>query len=89
MWRGYENALVRYGQFICLEWISRGYNDTCYQKISDHFNVSKHTQDPRWVGREDIHVSHKSNLIRKMPEHYKPFWPEIPDNIEYVWPTNN
>jgi hypothetical protein len=87
MWRGYENALVRYGQFICLEWTSRGYKDTCYQKISEHFDNSKTCVEPSWIGREDIHLSHKSRLIQKFPDHYKPLWPEAPDNLEYVWPV--
>lgn len=89
MWRGYENALVRYGQFVCVEWMERGYNDTCYEKISKYFDERKPAFDPPWIGREDIHLSHKSRLIQKFPEYYKPQWPDAPDNLEYVWPTNN
>lgn len=94
MWRGYEDALVYYGLCICEEWISRGYKDTCFGKIGAYFSRTGTGNDspipmPKWIGREDVHLSHKSNLIKKFPEHYKPFWPEIPDNIEYVWPTNN
>jgi hypothetical protein len=88
MWRGYENALVRYGQFICIEWTNRGYKDTCYQKISAFYDNSKTTAEPEWIGREDIHLSHKSRLIQKFPEHYKPIWPDVPDNLEYVWPVS-
>lgn len=88
MWRGYENALVRYGQFICLEWTSRGYKDTCYAKISAFYDTSKRPDDPAWIGREDVHLSHKSNLIKKFPDHYKQHWPDMPDDIPYVWPTN-
>jgi hypothetical protein len=32
--------------------------------------------------------SHRSNLVRKMPERYRHFWPTIPDNLPYVWPHN-
>ena len=73
MWRGYENALVMYGQAICNEWLSRGYKDTCFGKITAHYNGNLNSELPSWVGREDIHLSHKSNLIRKYPEYYKPF----------------
>jgi len=88
MWRGYENALVMYGQAICNEWLSRGYKDTCFGKITAHYNSNLNSELPSWVGREDIHLSHKSNLIRKYPEYYKPFWPDVPDNLEYIWVKN-
>ena len=88
MWRGYENALVMYGQAICNEWLSRGYKDTCFGKITAHYNGNLNSKLPSWVGREDIHLSHKSNLIRKYPEYYKPFWPDVPDNLEYIWVKN-
>ena len=88
MWRGYENALVMYGQAICNEWVSRGYKDTCFGKITAHYNGNLNSELPSWVGREDIHLSHKSNLIRKYPEYYKPFWPDVPDNLEYIWVKN-
>lgn len=88
MWRGYENALVMYGQAICTEWLSRGYKDTCFGKITAHYNGNLNSELPSWVGREDIHLSHKSNLIRKYPEYYKPFWPDVPDNLEYIWVKN-
>lgn len=87
MWRGYEQALVEYGLVICNEWTSRGYKDTCYDKIHAFFNESVPLTLPPWVGREDIHLSHKSRLIQKYPEHYRPLWPDIPDNLEYVWPV--
>ena len=35
MWRGYEVGLVNYGVAICAEWITRGYKDTCLEKIED------------------------------------------------------
>jgi hypothetical protein len=87
MWRGYENCLASYGQVICTEWVSRGYKDTCFEKISAYLDSSKPVEFPSWVGREDIHQSHKSRLIQKFPDHYKPIWPDVPDNLEYVWPV--
>jgi hypothetical protein len=33
MWEGYEDALAFYGVVVCEEWISRGYADTCREKI--------------------------------------------------------
>jgi hypothetical protein len=87
MWRGHEQALVVYGLAICSEWISRGYKDTCYDKINAFNTNAPSPTMPSWLGREDIHLSHKSRLIQKYPEHYRPLWPDAPDNLEYTWPV--
>jgi hypothetical protein len=92
MWRGHEYWLFKYGQTICLEWKSRGYKDTCLRKMSDI--VAEHPSlftlgscPPTWIGDGDLHRSHRSNLVRKMPDHYRRFWPTVPDDLEYVWPV--
>ena len=36
MWRGYVPALASYGVTICNEWLSRGYRDTCRDKIAQY-----------------------------------------------------
>jgi hypothetical protein len=86
MWRGHEWYLYLYQNAICNEWTSRGYKDTCLDKTliamaGQPIGIKK----PEWLGREDIHQSHRSNLTRKMPEWYSEFWEE-PDDIPYVWP---
>ena len=88
MWRGHENALALYGMVVCEVWLERGYKDTCWGKINAYYDKSKPTTMPSWFGMTDLHTSHKSNLIRKNPDHYKQLWPDIPDNIPYVWSTN-
>ena len=88
MWRGHENALALYGMVVCEVWLERGYKDTCWNKINAFYDASKPIVIPKWVGNEQFHLSHKSNLIRKNPDHYKQLWPDIPDNIPYVWSTN-
>jgi len=40
---------------------------------------------PVWIGDEELHASHRSNLLRKDPEHYGQFEWEEPDDLEYVW----
>ena len=89
MWRGHELELVCYGVSICDEWITRGYKDTCREKISAFYdNPSFGYEMPDWVGNEDLHRSHRSNLLRKMPEFYgKMFEADLPENLEYVWPV--
>lgn len=86
MWVGYEASLIEYGKVICLEWIRRGYKDTCLAKIGmfkKRFGSS--CADPYWY-TEDFRTSHKSNLIRKLPSHYGPIWPGVPSDIPYIWP---
>jgi len=29
---------------------------------------------------------HQSNLVRKFPEHYRMHWPEVPEDLPYIWP---
>lgn len=86
MWSRYPNALVSYGIDICKVWRSRGFKDTCLEKIQKHYKEELSNEMPPWLGREDLHISHQSNLIRKSPEHYGPQFPGIANNIEYVWP---
>lgn len=88
MWRGYTFALAEYGSVICREWIKRGYQDTCLGKILDiQFSVcSSNLRLPEWFGDPEFHLSHQSNLIRKLPEHYRQFWPDVPSDLPYIWP---
>jgi hypothetical protein len=89
MWKGYEEALRLYGIAICSEWKLRGFKDTCLEKISA---IISPPTDPRtiripwWLGNTDFHTSHKSNLMRKFPEHYTKYWCNIPNNLPYIWP---
>lgn len=87
MWKGYENCLVIYGIAICQEWINRDYKDNCLNKIKAFYNSYKSLEFPEFIGNEEFHRSHQSNLIRKNPEYYQQFFFGIPDNLEYVWPV--
>lgn len=42
---------------------------------------------PAWLGDPDFHRSHQSALLRKDPAHYRPLFPDVPDDLPYVWPT--
>lgn len=86
MWRGHENGLAAYGVAVCLEWKGRGYKDTCLEKISAFYEPDPDDL-PGWWGEEALHLSHRSNLVRKMPEHYGLLWPDVPADLEYVWPA--
>lgn len=84
MWAQNKSALVNYGIAVCEAWRARGYNDTLLPQFEDLEEFDPPM--PRWLGREDFHLSHKSNLIRKDQMYYGKYWPEVPDNLEYIWP---
>ena len=90
MWKGYILAFSRYHNAICDEWTGRGFKDTCkekFQKLLETPGWYSYGGNPSWIGDEEFHKSHKSNLTRKKPEHYSKFW-NVPNDIDYVWPTN-
>lgn len=98
MWRGHEEALAAYGEAICREWLRRGHADTCAAKIRDdaeaagvqrvrsQAELADAGELPPWLGDDEVHRSHRSNLVRKDPEHYGAHFPDVPDDLPYVWP---
>lgn len=102
MWAGYEEALVRYGLEICAVWCARGFRDTCEATMRADLLQAKRitvvrTQEeltaadevPDWLGDEAVHRSHQSALVRKDPAHYRRFFPDVPDDLPYVWPESD
>jgi hypothetical protein len=82
MWRGFEAALVSYGDIIIHEWMRRGYRNSMPLLAL----YLPELEMPPWLGDPALHASHRSNLLRKAPEHYNRFgWTERPD-LPYVWP---
>jgi Pyrimidine dimer DNA glycosylase len=87
MWTGYEFALLDYMECMIKEWVDRGYKNNINPDIYlDLIPNSATTKYPIWLGDEDFHKSHQSNLKRKLPEHYNMFG-DIPDNLPYIWPV--
>lgn len=82
MWRGYEEALKMYMNMCIEEWVNRGYNNNM-----EIVKIAKDVTMPPWLGNEDFHASHRSNLLRKDLEYYSQFnWSE-PDDLPYIWPV--
>ena len=86
MWEGHESGLAYYGVIICKEWKDRGYKDTCMGKIMALADPDS-SDMPRWMGWSDFHISHQSMLVQKAPDHYRPYFPNVPEDLEYIWPT--
>lgn len=88
MWKDYDSTLLLYGISICNEWIRRGFKDTLMDKFMFEFNNSQVPLNiPYWMGNDEFHASHRSNLLRKDYNWYSQFgWTES-NNLSYVWPT--
>ena len=99
MWKGHVPALALYATTMCDEWTQRGRQDTCAATIRSDLRQAGITRIPRtqqraklptWWGDEALHRSHRSNLLRKDPTHYRRhFEPDLPDDLEYVWPVRH
>ena len=101
MWRGFEEALGRYGFACCDAWVELGFGDTCALTIAADLRAagvnSVRTQRelaaanglPPWLGDDELHRSHQSALVRKDQQHYRPLFPDVPDDLPYVWPVRS
>lgn len=96
MWRGHRAALMDYQEAVCAEWVRRGFADTCLEKALAELGAAVPDLDaylggeflpPDWLGREDVHRSHRSKLLQKAPELYRDVFPDDPDDLDYVWPV--
>ena len=101
MWKGFEEALGRYGLTCCAAWSELGFGDTCALTISTDLRaagvdvvrtqpeLSAATALPPWLGDEAVHRSHQSALVRKDRDHYRALFPDVPDDLPYVWPVRS
>ena len=94
MWRGFTAALVAYGIEVCAEWSRRGRADAVRDALLTFTGgvvpgvraLRREGALPPWLGWEPVHVSHRSSLVRKDPGHYRGYFPDVPDDLPYVWP---
>ena len=102
MWHGYEEALTRYGLDMCAVWSETGRADTCAATLATDLLAGTgltvvRTQKalaaagalPPWLDDEAVQRSHRSALLRKDPDHYGPLFPDVPDDLPYVWPLSD
>lgn len=92
MWTGHTEALMFYQAAICHEWTSnRGFKDSCLEKtfnLYEQYRVLEPLVIPSWLGDPDFHKSHRSNLLRKDPEFYRPkFEEDLDPDLPYIWPS--
>jgi hypothetical protein len=98
MWRGRTAALVLYGLENVRAWRERGHADSTYDMILEFApQVGTATQAdlaaegllPSWLGDGRVHVSHRSALVRKDPDVYRPVFGDVPDDLPYHWPDGD
>lgn len=100
MWRGHLEALARYGLTCAEVWVGLGHADTTAATIAAEVAAAGVTTVrsqadlaaagalPGWLGDEDFHRSHRSSLVRKAPDFYRPLFGDVPDDLPYVWPSD-
>jgi len=90
------SVLVAYGVLSCDEWTARGYADSVRGELLAFTGgrepswaaLQRAGRVPPWFGSEPLHLSHQSALVRKLPEHYRQYFPGVPDDLPYVWPAD-
>jgi hypothetical protein len=82
MWRGFGSALLLYRNNCMDEWHSRGYSSHNSYEYTPYDLIY-----PPWLGNVEFHKAHQSNLVRKLPEHYRKYFLDVPDNLPYIWPV--
>lgn len=104
-WRGYEYALLEYQAIFAKEYRDRGWETDLFEKtyavLDEHrpgYVLDHKCVEPWWLGTEEFHASHRSNLMRKLEEKPNPrvpddwylqwLWTE-PTTLEYWWPTRH
>ncbi len=99
MWRGHEEALGRYALTCCEVWSGLGFGDTVagtllaelgeagIPRVRSQAELAEVGALPAWLGDPAFHRSHQSSLVRKDPTHYRQLFPDVPDDLEYLWPV--
>lgn len=99
MWRGRTPALVSYGLAMVRVWRERGFADSTETLIGEfapevvgvpQAELAAAGLLPSWLGNEELHRSHRSNLVAKEPDFYRARFTELfgpePDDLPYLWP---
>ena len=101
MWKGFEEALGRYGFVCCQAWLDLGFGDGCAATIATDLSAAGITtvrtqaeladagELPPWLGDAELHRSHRSALVRKDPGFYRPQFADVPNDLPYVWPVGS
>jgi hypothetical protein len=88
MWQGHEAYLFRYVVAFCHVSNAKGELGDVIPHVRELRRSFKgKSTKPPWLGNEEFHRSHRSNLLRKDPDYYRQFFDE-PDDLPYCWPSS-
>lgn len=89
MWKGHEYHLGLYLLAGIQVLSERGkYYSEIEAKIKVEMEKHEDTGPPKWIGNSEFHKSHQSNLLRKNKEYYSKYFIDVPDDLPYIWPSN-
>lgn len=79
MWRPYREALICYGMAICIEWRSRGFKDTMFERFFNELDrIDWNFKTPiwyrknyKWRLKRKLIDSHRASLVAKNPNWYR------------------
>jgi len=81
MWKGHAEMLKVYHNYILDECLYRGIKTMIQPLQIDRMRMTY----PSFIGDKEFHDAHKSNLLKKMPEHYGQFGWDVEPDLEYLW----
>lgn len=90
MWKGHELSLLEYGNECYKEWKKRRNKiHKSGEEIANNYTnllLKETISYPWWIGDENFHSSHRSNLLRKDSAHYGQFGWHEDGALPYIWP---
>lgn len=82
MWEGYLVFLKNYVNTMIDAWVHRGCENTM-----EKYDWEGPIEIPWWCYDPRSQYSHRANLVRKFPEHYREKWPNVFEETPYWWPV--
>lgn len=89
LWREHARALMLYYDLSLKEYIRRGFRNHLQFCLHEYMHHQDKVPMPFFIGDEAFHRSHQSRLVQLDPEHYRKYFPDVPDNLPLVWPKQN
>lgn len=99
MWRGHEVLLCEWVLEVLETIERRGIDmpriafDKAKESAEWHMDCASsgafNMHMPWWMGEMRFHIPIQSLLLRMDPNHYRQFFPAVPNDLEVFWPVND
>ena len=88
MWSEHACRLAEYGVALAEEFSTRAKEThPHHQYFTDQVFQLGDNGSPWWLGEEIFHLSHRAKLMRKDPDHYSSFFPDVDLELPVIYPT--